>query len=45
MQSMLDLWVVGGTGTWADQMEANRAANDHMQQGEMRDASRHKPTP
>ena len=45
MQSMLNAWAVGGTRTWADQMEVNRAANNHAQQGVMRDASSQQANP
>jgi len=39
IQSTLDSWATGGYGTWADQMDANAAANAHAQPGETRGTS------
>jgi hypothetical protein len=36
VQSTLDAWVTGGFGTWAEQMDANIAANTQAQAGETR---------
>jgi hypothetical protein len=45
MQSTLDLWTTRGFGTWADQMDANTAANAHVQLGEMRGTSSQQANP
>ena len=36
---MLDVWVTGGYGTWAEQMEASMAANMWVQVDETRGTS------
>ena len=45
MQSTLDSWATGGFGTWADQMDANTAANAHAQLGETRGTSSQQANP
>ena len=43
--STLDWWVIGGFGTWADQMDTNIVANAHVQLGEMRGTSSQQANP
>ena len=45
MQSTLNSWATGGFGTWADQMDANIAANVQVQLGEVRGTSSQQANP
>jgi len=45
MQSMLNSWVIGGFGTWADQLDVNTTANAHTQSGKMRGTSSQQTNP
>ena len=45
MQSTLDSWATGGFGTWADQVDANIAANAQAQLGETRGTSSQQANP